>query len=140
MLENWCWTPFVLKLLSQHYSTLAPEYFKTWKEKQADGDSSANTPPEKIPDDMIEGILSAKQANNALFYLGQVKIATFAMMIYQPETHEMAKKMNVSEIWNTLGSNMKTFEGPESQGMGLEWGHGEATMGQIGCGYYRYLM
>jgi metallopeptidase MepB len=54
MLENWCWTPEPLKALSQHYSTISPEYLETWKEEQLknspNNDTKITPPPTQIPD------------------------------------------------------------------------------------------
>ncbi|KAF4632089.1 hypothetical protein G7Y89_g6028 [Cudoniella acicularis] len=143
MLENWCWTPLPLKALSQHYSTLSPEYFHAWREGECDKDPKIGKIPEKIPDVMIKNLIRTKQVNNAIFYLRQLHVGIFDMTIHQPNSHEAAVKMNVSEMWNTLRKDIMKIEGPESQGQGNEWGHGEATfphlLGDYDAGYYGYL-
>ncbi len=143
MLENWCWSPLPLKSLSQHYSTLSPEYFQIWREGQGDKDSKPDKLPEKITDEMIKNLIRTKQVNNAIFYLRQLHVGIFDMTVHQPESHEAAAKMNTSKIWNTLRKDIMEIEGPESQGQGDEWGHGEVTfphlLGDYDAGYYGYL-
>jgi metallopeptidase MepB len=131
MLENWCWTSLTLKSFSQHYSTLSSECFKSWNQEQAGSDGKIEMIPEKIPEDIIKSLIRTKQVNNALFYLRQLHVGIFDMTVHEPESHEVAKKMNISEIWNTLRKDMTKLEGPESQGKGNEWGHGEATFGHL---------
>jgi metallopeptidase MepB len=142
LLENWCWTPGPLKSLSQHYSTLSPEYFQVWEESQAEEYSKLKDPPERITDDMIENLIRTKKVNSATFYLGQLHVGIFDMMVHQLESEEEAASLNPSKIWNTLRRDIVQIEGPESQ-EGDEWGHGEVTFGHLlgdyDAGYYGYL-
>ena len=139
MLENWCWNPLSLKLLSRHYSSLSAQYFRAWKDQSGDG----FVPPEQIPDEMIESLLAAKHVNGSLSNLKQLHLGIFDMVVHQPETHEAIKKLNFSELWNVLQSELLHIEGPESLGLGNEWGHGQARFGHVmhdyDVGYYGYL-
>jgi len=143
MLENWCWTALPLKLLSQHYSTLSPEYFQAWREEAYDAIDQLESMPEKIPDDMIENLIRTKMVNSSIFYLRQIHVGIFDMTIHQPDSCEAAEMMNMSELWNTLRKDIMKIEGPESLGHGNEWGHGEANfphlLGDYDAGYYGYL-
>ncbi|KAL1987257.1 hypothetical protein VTN96DRAFT_4285 [Rasamsonia emersonii] len=140
MLENWCWTPWQLKSLSQHYSTLSPEYFKSWEEQAPIG---AAKPPEKIPDELIENLIRTKHVNDALFNLRQLHFGIFDMTVHEPASHEAIEKMNISETYNKLRKEISQIEGPEVLGQGNEWGHGQATFGHLmggyDAGYYGYL-
>jgi metallopeptidase MepB len=139
MLENWCWTPSTLKSLSRHYSTLSPEYLKSWEE-YAKGEPQ---PPEKIPDEMIESLIRAKHVNGALHHLRVLQLSMFDMLVHQPESHESIEKMNVSAEYNRLRRQLMMMDGPEALGEGDEWGHGQANIGHImneyDAGLYGYL-
>ncbi|ROT43055.1 peptidase family M3 [Sodiomyces alkalinus F11] len=120
MLENWCWTPSVLKSLSNHYES-----------------------GEKIPDDLIEKLLSTKHVNSALFNLRQLHFGIFDMTIHSPKSHEEAKAFEISKLYNELRSQIAGIKGPEAQGEKPDWGNGQACFGHLiggyDAGYYGYL-
>ncbi|CAF3528658.1 unnamed protein product [Fusarium graminearum] len=120
MLENWCWTPSVLKSLSKHWET-----------------------KEQIPDELIEKLVSTKRLNSAIGALGQLVIGLFDMTVHTPESHEAVKKLNAGRTWNELRHDISGTKGPEDLGEGLEWGNRHAGIGHfIGgydAGYYGYL-
>ncbi|KAL2760251.1 hypothetical protein ACRALDRAFT_1046528 [Sodiomyces alcalophilus JCM 7366] len=120
MLENWCWTPSVLKSLSNHYES-----------------------GEKIPDDLIEKLLSTKHVNSALFNLRQLHFGIFDMTIHSPKSHEEAKAFEFSKLYNELRSQICGIKGPEVQGEKPDWGNGQACFGHLiggyDAGYYGYL-
>ncbi|KAK1489120.1 peptidase family M3 [Colletotrichum tamarilloi] len=120
MLENWCWTPSVIKALSQHYET-----------------------GEKIPDDLIEKQISTKHVNAALFNLRQLHFGTFDMTVHTPESHEAIKKLDLSATYNELRGQIAGIKGPEAQGEKSTWGNGQACFGHLiggyDAGYYGYL-
>ncbi|KKA30614.1 hypothetical protein TD95_000834 [Thielaviopsis punctulata] len=120
MLENWCWTPLVLKRLSKHVETGEP-----------------------IPEDLIEKLISTKHVNGALFNLRQLHFGIFDMAIHTPKNHEEIEGMNTSAVYNSLRSDISGLLGPESLGEPMTWGHGEATFGHLmggyDAGYYGYL-
>ncbi|RGP80850.1 thimet oligopeptidase [Fusarium longipes] len=120
MLENWCWTPSVLKSLSKHWET-----------------------KEQIPDELIEKLVSTKRLNSAIGALGQLTIGLFDMTVHTPESHEAVKKLNAGRTWNELRHEISGTKGPEDLGEGLEWGNRHAGIGHfIGgydAGYYGYL-
>ncbi|CAI0653540.1 unnamed protein product, partial [Colletotrichum noveboracense] len=120
MLENWCWTPSVIKSLSNHYQT-----------------------GEKIPDDLIEKQISTKHVNAALFNLRQLHFGIFDMTVHTPKSHEEIKNMEMSEVYNELRGQIAGIKGPEAQGEKNNWGNGQACFGHLiggyDAGYYGYL-
>ncbi|KAK2605846.1 metalloendopeptidase [Conoideocrella luteorostrata] len=120
MLENWCWTPSVLKFLSQRWDT-----------------------GEQIPDDIIERLIKTKNFNSATANLAQLSFGIFDMTVHTPKSHDEAKNMPIPRIWNELRADITGIKGPEAQGEGLEWGNRFASIGHfIGgydAGYYGYL-
>jgi metallopeptidase MepB len=140
MLENWCWTPSQLKSLSQHYSTLSPEYLKAWEEQ---ADENVARPTKQIPDELVTNLIRTKHVNGALFNLRQLHFGIFDMTVHEPANHEAIETMAISETYNTLRREISQLEGPEKLGEGNEWGHGEATFGHLmggyDVGYYGYL-
>ena len=121
MLENWCWTPSVLKSLSQHYIT-----------------------QEKIADRMIESLIRSKDVSNGLFYLRQLHVSIFDMMVHQPDSDQALKEMDISKRYTSLWENITHLEGPNKGDQEHAWGHGEAgffhLMGDYDAGYYGYLI
>jgi metallopeptidase MepB len=95
MLENWCWTSSQLKSLSNHYQT-----------------------GEKIPDDLIEKLISTKHVNDALFNLRQLHFGIFDMAVHSPESHGALEKLDASKLYNDLRAQICGFTGPESFGQG----------------------
>jgi len=95
MLENWCWTSSQLKSLSNHYET-----------------------GEKIPDDLIEKLISTKHVNDALFNLRQLHFGIFDMTVHSPESHEELEKLDASKLYNELRAEICGLTGPESFGQG----------------------
>lgn len=96
MLENWCWTPSVLKSLSKHWET-----------------------NEQIPDELIAKLVSTKRLNSAIGALGQLTIGIFDMTVHTPESHEAVKQLNAGRLWNELRHNISGTKGPEDLGQGL---------------------
>ena len=93
MLENWCWTPSQMKDLSGHYKT-----------------------GEKIPDDLIQKLISTKHVNDALFNLRQLHFGLFDMTIHTPKSHEEVKSLDLSKVFNELRVQISGMKGPEAQG------------------------
>ncbi|KNG91709.1 putative thimet oligopeptidase [Aspergillus nomiae NRRL 13137] len=135
MLENWCWTPSVLRLLSRHYSYLSSEYFAYWKERV----DREPQPQEQMPDTMIESILRAKHVNGALFHLRQLHFAIFDMVVHEPDDHNAIKELDISAKYNNLLARILPMDGPEGGG----WGYGQTRfqhlLGEYDAGYYSYL-
>ncbi|OBT69081.1 hypothetical protein VE03_01423 [Pseudogymnoascus sp. 23342-1-I1] len=142
ILENWCWLPEQLKSLSRHYSTLSSDYHDLWKGSMVD-DESGNLPPEKMPDELIRGLISTKNLNNAIFNMGQLHVAIFDMAVHEPVSHEFLERMDISEQYNTLRSDIVGMNGPATTSKNVTWGNGEATFGHLvegyDAGYYGYL-
>jgi metallopeptidase MepB len=140
MLENWWWTPSVIKEIGYHYSYLSDAYLENWKEKQKD--STAKQPAQQLDDETIENLMKSKHTNEALSTLKQCHIAMFDMTVHSPKTHKEVEKMNPSELWNKLSSEVTMMEGMENIGGEWEWGHGSARLGALmrsyDAGYYAY--
>lgn len=96
MLENWCWTPSVLRSLSNQYQT-----------------------GEKIPDDLIEKLIATKHVNGALFNLRQLHFGIFDMTIHAPKSREELQAMNLPKIYNGLRADICGIQGPEAIGYEL---------------------
>lgn len=96
MLENWCWTPSVLKSLSRHWES-----------------------NDKITDELINKLISTKNLNSATQNLGQLLIGTFDMTIHTPKSHEAIKELDAGKLWNTLRGEVTGIKGPEDVGEGM---------------------
>jgi len=144
MLENWCWVPSQLKLLSRHYSSLSPEYLTAWQGKVASKGST--TPPEiHIPDAMIDNLTKAENVHRALSQLNELAICFFDMAIHQPETHEVIEKMDISATFNRLHRECFPLDGLGTLGEEEKCGHPYTRYrnfikGDYHAGYYGYFL
>lgn len=120
MLENWMWTNTTLKALSKHYTT-----------------------NEKMPDSLIEALLSTKHVMEALLTLRQLSFGFYDMKIHTPATHEEALAISPNLEYTTIRRQVALLKGPEDQGAPPDWSSGEATFGHLmggyDAGYYGYL-
>lgn len=91
MLENWCWTPSQIRSLSTHYES-----------------------GEKIPEDLIEKIISVKHVNDALFNLRQLHFGIFDMTVHSPASHADLEALDPSVLYNELREQICGLKGPES--------------------------
>jgi len=93
MLENWCWTPTVLKALSKHWST---------------GDA--------ISDDLIDKLVKTNHLHEALFTLRQLHFGFFDMAVHEPKSHEEIKKLDTSSTYNRMRAELVPMIGEEGFG------------------------
>ncbi|KAJ5628756.1 metallopeptidase MepB [Penicillium lividum] len=137
MLENWCWLPSQLKLLSRHYSTLSTESSSLGKEEPQ------SRPSEQIPDEMITGLIQSRHWKKALYHLHRIFLSVFDMKIHTPRTHQEIMDLDISSKFNSLRKAIRLTDGPEILGQGDGWGHGEANiphwMNTYDAGFYSYL-
>lgn len=109
MLENWVWDPAILKSLSGHYK-----------------DSS-----KKLPDDMVQKLIAARDFNRGVFYTRQLLFGIFDMTL-----HTSKKPLDPTETYKKLyGELTKIHPLPETH-FPATFGH---LMGGYDAGYYGYL-
>ncbi|PFH56179.1 hypothetical protein XA68_16922 [Ophiocordyceps unilateralis] len=120
MLENWTWLPGVIKSLSRHWQT-----------------------DESMPDSTVDGLVASRKSMKAHNTLGMLHYSLFDMEMHSPKTHEDARKLDLSKLWNGLRRNVTGIKGPEELGLGSDWGHKYASLGHLVGGYdaayYSYL-
>lgn len=144
MLENWCWTPAVLKRMSHHWSYLSADFQSAYAADQAgSSDSSGTRPTEKMPDELIQKLIRTKHVNDALGNLRQLHFGLFDMTIHAPASHEAIMDLPISKTYNRLRREITRMDDPFEEGLGDDWGHGEATFGHLmggyDAGYYGYM-
>ena len=138
MLENWWWTPSVIKKLGYHYSYLSDDYLATWREEEKD--DGLVQPPKILEDHVIAGLMQNEHLNEAVSVLNQCHLATFDMIVHSQPTHESVEALDISELWNRLKREITMLSGPI--GEGDSWAHGSSRFGAIvrnyDAGYYAY--
>ncbi|KAG6023843.1 hypothetical protein E4U41_001915 [Claviceps citrina] len=93
MLENWCWTPAVLRFLSRRWDTA-----------------------ERMPDHMMDKLIGTKHFNSASANLRQLLYGIFDMAVHTPRSHREAEEMPIARIWNDLRRDITGLKGLEELG------------------------
>eukprot|EP01112_Ceratiomyxa_fruticulosa_P019252 TRINITY_DN6277_c0_g1_i3.p1 TRINITY_DN6277_c0_g1~~TRINITY_DN6277_c0_g1_i3.p1 ORF type:complete len:752 (+),score=161.54 TRINITY_DN6277_c0_g1_i3:2123-4378(+) len=107
MLENWCWQKEVLLRLSSHFQTGKP-----------------------LPDDILNKMVAAKNANAGLLHVRQVFYGVFDITVHTQE------KVNTAEVFNKLKEEITyTVSTPGTNGS-ASFGH---LTGGYDASYYGYL-
>lgn len=109
MLENWFWSSDILNRVSGHY--LRPE--------------------EKLPKDLLEKMLAAKDFQQGAAYTKQLLYALFDMTL-----HTQNEKVDVTETYNQLYREIIGQEPLAGAHFPAGFGH---MMGGYDAGYYGYL-
>lgn len=117
-LENWCWTPEALALISGHYESGEP-----------------------LPEDLLQKVLAAKNFQSALFLIRQLEFALFDMRLhaeYQPETAasvELGAK--VQQLLDEVRAQVSVIVPPRFNRFQHSFSH--IFAGGYAAGYYSYL-
>lgn len=145
MLENWVWSPAVLKNISRHYSYLSDEFKQTWLEENNSTD--AQQPEERMPDQMIERMIHNKNYGVGLENLRQIAHGIYDMTLHTPATHQEIVDLDFTVLYNqdiknvTHVNSMETLIKDESRKW--RWGHEQASfihlMSGYDAGYYGYM-
>ena len=111
-MENWCWAPEALQLISGHYETGEP-----------------------LPADLLEKMLAAKNFQSALFLVRQLEFALFDFRVhadYQP-----ALGGQVQQVLDQVRSEVSVIVPPRFNRFQHSFSH--IFAGGYGAGYYSYL-
>lgn len=81
ILENWAWTPEILKKISGHYKN----------------------PSEKLPDELIERLIAARTADTGVFYERQVFFSLLDM------TYHTNRKVDTTDIYKQLQYDVRSI-------------------------------
>jgi metallopeptidase MepB len=139
MLENWWWTPTVIKKLGCHYSYISDEMRCAWEKT---GGKIEQRPGEKLEDNMIQNMINSRRTNEALATLKQCHLAMFDMTIHSPSSQEEAEATDLPQMWNQMMSEITMMSGLEVEDEGWRWGHGYSRFGLLvrgyDAGYYAY--
>ncbi|GME41616.1 putative metallopeptidase protein [Neofusicoccum parvum] len=145
MLENWAWTPVVLKNISQHYSYLSDEYKQTWQNEN--NGTGVQQPEERMPDQMIDNLILNKNYDIGLINLRQIALGTYDMTVHTPATHQEIVDMPLTVLWNQNMKNVSLMNSMElvvtDESKKWTWGHGQSAFGHLmggyDAGYYGYM-
>jgi len=112
MLENWCWEPEILEILSHHYQD---------KNK-------------KLPKNLIQSLIKTKNVNAALFNLRQIFFGSIDMKLHTMEKED--KDLDLNKIWEDLRKEITLIESLEDTWPITTFDH---IMNGYDSGYYGYL-
>lgn len=109
MLENWVWSPEILAVLSGHYQR----------------------PEEKLPTELLDKMLRARDFNQGYFYTRQLLFGLLDM-----EYHTTKSNVDTTEVYNRLYQELFGITPMEGGHFSASFGH---LMGGYDAGYYGYL-
>jgi oligopeptidase A len=111
-LENWCWQPEALALISGHYQT-----------------------GEALPQDMLDKMLAAKNFQSALFLVRQLEFALFDFRLHAE--YDPALGGRVQQILDDVRQQVSVIVPPRFNR--FQHGFSHIFAGGYGAGYYSYL-
>lgn len=111
-LENWCWTPEALLLISGHYESGAV-----------------------LPDDLLQKMLAAKNFQSALFLVRQLEFALFDMRLHAEYDPVLGGR--VQQVLDDVRTGVSVIVPPQFNRFQHSFGH--IFAGGYGAGYYSYL-
>ncbi|HJS15725.1 MAG TPA: oligopeptidase A [Rheinheimera sp.] len=111
-LENWCWQPEALALISGHYQT-----------------------GEALPQDMLDKMLAAKNFQSALFLVRQLEFALFDFRLHAE--YDPALGGRVQQILDDVRQQVSVIMPPRFNR--FQHGFSHIFAGGYGAGYYSYL-
>lgn len=109
MLENWAWSPLVLRDISGHYLR----------------------PQEKLPENLLKQMIRARDFHQAIGYTKQLLYGLFDMSI-----HDTNSQKNVNEVYLDLYREVVGQQPAAGTLFPASFGH---LMGGYDAGYYGYL-
>ncbi len=108
-LENWCWQPEALALISGHYET-----------------------GETLPQDLLDKMLAARNFQSAMQMVRQLEFSLFDMAIHQAET----ASLDVQAILDDIRQKVAVIHPPAFNRFQHSFGH--IFAGGYAAGYYSY--
>lgn len=109
MLENWVWSPEILKMITQKY----------------------DNPSERMPDTMIHQLVASRKFN-----LGWINTRQLIFGIFDLTLHRSQKEMDVTEVYKNTYRELTGMQPLAETHMPATFGH---LMGGYDAGYYGYL-
>ncbi|MCB5226297.1 oligopeptidase A [Alishewanella sp. 16-MA] len=111
-LENWCWTPEALALISGHYETGEP-----------------------LPENLLNKVLAAKNFQSALFLIRQLEFALFDMRLHAE--FNPTEGGRVQQLLDEVRAEVSVIMPPRFNRFQHSFGH--IFAGGYAAGYYSYL-
>eukprot|EP01095_Lingulamoeba_sp_RSL-Kostka_P012910 TRINITY_DN5214_c5_g3_i1.p1 TRINITY_DN5214_c5_g3~~TRINITY_DN5214_c5_g3_i1.p1 ORF type:complete len:663 (+),score=254.49 TRINITY_DN5214_c5_g3_i1:1-1989(+) len=108
LLENWCYESEVLSKISGHYETNEP-----------------------LPQNYVDSLVNAKNADTGLLNLRQIFFATFDI-----EAHSSGEEVDTEKLWYDLRKSVALIPQPENTNPSASFGH---ITGGYSSSYYSYL-
>ena len=110
-LENWCWQPLVIPMISGHHKTGEP-----------------------LPDDLLNKMLAAKNFQSGLQMLRQVEFSLFDMLLHKE--YDVSQQCDVQEVLNRVREKISIVFPPTFNRFQNSFSH--IFAGGYAAGYYSY--
>lgn len=110
-MENWCWQPEALAILSRHVETGEP-----------------------LPDDLLKKMLAAKNFQSGLFILRQLEFALFDFTLHSISDSSL---LRIHDVLQEVRGKISVMQPPEFNRFENSFSH--IFAGGYAAGYYSYL-
>lgn len=111
-MENWCWQPESIALISRHYKTGAA-----------------------LPDDLLQKMLAAKNFQSGLFILRQLEFALFDFHLHAD--YDVQSPLSARQVLQQIRAAVAVMTPPEFNRFENSFSH--IFAGGYAAGYYSYL-
>ncbi|MBU2713586.1 oligopeptidase A [Zooshikella harenae] len=108
-LENWCWEPEALQIISGHYQT-----------------------GETLPQDMLERMLAAKNFQSAMFMVRQLEFSLFDFLLHK----DYVPEINIQQVLDQVREEVAVVPAPIFNR--FQHGFSHIFAGGYAAGYYSY--
>ncbi|MDX3772608.1 oligopeptidase A [Chromatiaceae bacterium AAb-1] len=113
-MENWCWQPEALQLISGHYQTGV-----------------------SLPQDMLDKMLAAKNFQSAMFLVRQLEFALFDFRLHAEYNPDNGSGSHVQQLLDEVRNTVSVIVPPRFNRFQNSFGH--IFSGGYAAGYYSYL-
>jgi oligopeptidase A len=110
-LENWCWEPEAIPLISGHYQTGAP-----------------------LPRDLLDKLLAAKNFQAGMFMMRQLEFSLFDFILHRRP--QVADAVTIQAVLDTVRSEVAVYPAPTFNRFQHSFSH--IFAGGYAAGYYSY--
>ncbi|KAK2604610.1 hypothetical protein N8I77_007523 [Diaporthe amygdali] len=108
MLENWGWRKDILRDMSHHYTAVGDKHLEKWRAQHP----NMETPPVKMPDELIQSLLDARGWVKLNQITVQLTNALLDMEFHNPSSHQALVETNIGDLHNAIRCEIRGLSNP----------------------------